>query len=164
MQQGHTHTHAYNNVRLLYTAAVCVCSVSVIHNKNCSKELHYKKRRLWFPRIVQILWGCASVCVSVCVWRALNRFSFAFILYIVVVFVAVLLFFAQPLMRFVRLHATLTVVHTHTAMHACTCVCVHSPSEGQRCFLPLVMGCCANIIRVFFLFYFLFLWPLEKSN
>lgn len=46
MQQGHTHTHAYNNVRLLYTAAVCVCSVSVIHNKNCSKELHYKKRRL----------------------------------------------------------------------------------------------------------------------
>lgn len=149
-----------------YTLRLCACVVCLLYTtKTVAKNYIIKSGGSDFQELFKFCEGVrVSVCRCVCVWRALNRFSFAFILYIVVVFVAVLLFFAQPLMRFVRLHATLTVVHTHTAMHACTCVCVHSPSEGQRCFLPLVMGCCANIIRVFFLFYFLFLWPLEKSN
>lgn len=148
-----------------YTLRLCACVVCLLYTtKIVAKNYIIKSGGSDFQELFKFCEGVrVSVCRCVCV-KSIKQVFIRFYFVHRCCFCCRFTFFAQPLMRFVRLHATLTVVHTHTAMHACTCVCVHSPSEGQRCFLPLVMGCCANIIRVFFLFYFLFLWPLEKSN
>lgn len=145
-----------------YTLRLCACVCLLYTTKTVAKNYIIKSGGSDFQELFKF---CEGVRVSVCqcVWRALNRFSFAFILYIVVVFVAVLLFLRS---LWCALSGCMRHSQSYTHTRLCTLahVCVHSPSEGQRCFLPLVMGCCANIIKVFFLFYFLFLWPLEKSN
>lgn len=151
-----------------YTLRLCACVVCLLYTtKTVAKNYIIKSGGSDFQELLKFCEGVrVSVCRCVCV-KSIKQVFIRFYFVHRCCFCCRFTFFCAAFDALCPAACdthSRTHTHTHTAMDACTCVCVHSPSEGQRCFLPLVMGCCANIIRVFFLFYFLFLWPLEKSN
>lgn len=123
MQQGHIHMHI--TMSGCYTLQLCMSVCLLYTTKTVAKNYIIKSGGSDFQELFKF---CEGVRLSVCVYvksikQVFIRFYFVHRCCFCCRFT--FFFFAQPLMRFVRLHATLTL-HTHThgyaRLHMCVCV------------------------------------------